>query len=121
MARILLDYTLRFSFVDVDYGFIKGTWLNHYKNKLQYRYGFLRYMKYKVDNVFVNMTYDCIKGFSCLSGRNECLCEIADYVNDELLFIKQDSDCVCHYKRSFSDSFICACPTRREIYKCYTV
>ena len=78
-------------------------------------------MKYNVDNIIVTMTSDCMKSFSCLSGDKECLCEIVGNVDNEYLFVKQEHECICQYKGSFAGSFICTCPTRREIYKCYTV
>ena len=78
-------------------------------------------MKYKVDNIFVNMTSDCENSFSCLSGGKECFCEIASYVNNEFLFVQHENKCACNYKSTFAGAFICTCPTRREIYKCYTV
>ena len=78
-------------------------------------------MKYKVDNIFVSMTSDCASDFSCLSGEKECFCKIIGYIDNEYLFIKDENNCICHYKSEFAGSFVCTCPTRREIYKCYTV
>jgi hypothetical protein len=74
-------------------------------------------LKVKVDTL--NETIKCKRNFSCLTGSKECLCEVEDSFNDKVIFIRPENNNLCDYKMSFGYSYICTCPTRKEIYNIY--
>jgi hypothetical protein len=81
-------------------------------------------MNYEIDTHVLNMTTDCSDYFSCLSGEDTCLCEVEKIIgsNGGLLYIKHNSNIKsCKYELFYGDSFICNCPTRREMYRKYNV
>ncbi len=76
----------------------------------------------KVGEDVMKDTIRCRNGFSCLDSKEECLCEI-EFSPDSgrVCFVKNDKNRFCEYKMSFGYSFVCTCPTRRELYKLYKV
>ncbi len=78
-------------------------------------------MEFKVRADILNETIKCKKDFSCLSGKKDCLCEVEDSFDNKILFIKPMNHNMCDYKMSFGYSYICNCPTRKEIYNLYKI
>lgn len=77
-------------------------------------------MELKVSEEVLKDTSNCKQGFSCLSGKRECLCEVEDSSNGMVIFIKPSCKLgLCHYRLSFGRSFICNCPVRKEIFNRY--
>ncbi len=66
-------------------------------------------------------TRNCGNDFSCLKGGKECLCEAVGSSGYDVLFINPNSNRDCIYCTSFSNSFLCHCPTRNEIYNRYKI
>ena len=81
-------------------------------------------MKYQIDEDILNKTDKCCDYFSCLFGKDTCLCEVekqngATFIQPVLPI---DKSRVCQYMMSFGfSSYLCICPTRKEIYKHYNV
>jgi hypothetical protein len=81
-------------------------------------------MTYDVDRHVLDLTTECADHFSCLSGEDTCLCEVEKIIGTDggLLYIKHNSNIrSCRYELFYGDSFICNCPTRKEIYRKYDV
>ena len=76
-------------------------------------------MKFEIDKGILKATDKCRKNFSCLDGDKGCMCEIEDHFNNTIHFIKPLDTGICDYRMSFGYSYICNCPTRKEIYKRY--
>ena len=57
----------------------------------------------------------CKKNFSCLSGNHEHLCKVDSTVG-AVIFVKRQLDSACKYCLSYGNSYVCTCPTRKEIY-----
>jgi hypothetical protein len=79
-------------------------------------------MKLVVDEQTLTRTTKCMKGFSCLSGEKECLCEIENNRPDgSVCFIRTENNLYCDYGMPFGFSYICTCPTRKEIHNRYHI
>ena len=78
-------------------------------------------MDIKIDEDTLEKTKYCKKGFSCLSGENECLCEVKYSAGYNTIYINPNSNRDCTYCIRFGSSFICFCPTRNEIYNRYQI
>ncbi len=78
-------------------------------------------MEYKIDTEILRETVKCRKNFSCLSGVKDCLCEVEDNIYNKILFIKPRSNKLCDYRNAFGYSYVCNCPTRKEIFRLYSV
>ena len=79
-------------------------------------------MDYHVDSAVLDMTTECSKGFSCLSGDDSCMCKVDKYIGGDegVLFIVQNGHMnYCDYNMSFGSAYVCNCPTRRWIYNNY--
>ena len=63
-------------------------------------------------------TTQCARGFSCLYGEGQPLCEVRYAVGDEVIFV-ESTDGPCSYWMPFGSASVCNCPTRREIYNRY--
>jgi len=74
---------------------------------------------YKISEDIIKDTCKCRDDFSCLKGNDECICAIEESFNDKIYFINPDNKGICDYRMSFGYSYICNCPTRREIFKQY--
>jgi hypothetical protein len=79
-------------------------------------------MKFNTSADILNDTDKCHMNFSCLYGERECLCEIEESLNNNIMFIKAgNGSSQCNHRISFGYSYICNCPVRKEIYKIYNV
>lgn len=80
-------------------------------------------MKLEISENILKNTTKCNKDFACLSGERECLCKLEDSIIDTPCFIiiRAENCGFCDYNVSFGNFFICTCPTRNEIYKCYEI
>jgi hypothetical protein len=68
----------------------------------------------KIDELILEAT-KCKKGFSCLSGKTECMCEVESSSGINVT-IKAESAHSCHYLFQTSTSSYCLCPTRSVNY-----
>ncbi len=73
----------------------------------------------EIDKKIVAGTFNCHKNFDCLNSGNHVYCKVECCINKKVHFIKIVDKSFCYYKMSFGDSFICTCPTRKEIFKMY--
>ena len=78
-------------------------------------------MKVKISKDTLSKTKNCGNDFSCLKGKKECLCEVVGSSGYDVLFINPHSNRDCIYCTPFSNSFLCHCPTRNEIYNRYKI
>ena len=81
--------------------------------------GTVRYDNFIAEDTLKN-TSKCAKGFSCLCGERECLCEVEYAVGDKVLFV-ECTDRSCRYRTDFGYSSICTCPARKEIFNRYRI
>ncbi len=72
-----------------------------------------------IDKEILKSTTKCEKDFSCLRDKKHIFCKVEFCINDEVHFIKCLNEEYCTYKMSFGESFICNCPTRKEIFNKY--
>jgi hypothetical protein len=118
---------------------VKGFKSNKSGNKNVYKYAYMRYnantgspckkfrndmmakKKYKIDFYISNKTTKCRQKFSCLTGNNECLCEVVENINGRVVAINPINERYCIYKIPFANSFVCTCPTRVEINNRYNI
>ncbi|MGD2144452.1 MAG: hypothetical protein PVF54_08250 [Anaerolineae bacterium] len=77
-------------------------------------------MEFDVREKTLQRTDKCWQGYDCLSGNQECLCQVTDSVRG-VLFVERETSDYCPYDMSFGYSHICCCPTRQEIYDRYNV
>jgi hypothetical protein len=74
----------------------------------------------KIAGKVVKETTKCEKDFACLKDNNHGLCKIVRTVQDNIIFIECLNWKLCTYRMSFgASSYICNCPTRKEIYRKY--
>lgn len=73
----------------------------------------------EIDKAILNNTNACGKNFECLKNENHIYCKVESCVSDKVHFVKCKSENSCNYKISFADSFVCNCPTRKEIFNKY--
>ena len=78
-------------------------------------------MNIQISEDILGETISCEKNFYCLSGDPKELCEMESLNPQKVYFIKNPKDKRCIYTLSFGGSYICNCPTRREIYRRYRV
>lgn len=76
-------------------------------------------MDIEIDEDVKKSTTKCEKDFKCLVDNTYELCKVTESVRDNVLFIKCEEDNYCIYRMDFGNSYICNCPTRKEIYKKY--
>ena len=76
-------------------------------------------MDIQIDEDVKKSTTKCEKDFRCLVDKTYELCKVTESVHDNVLFIKCEEDNYCIYRMDFGNSYICNCPTRKEIYKKY--
>jgi hypothetical protein len=73
----------------------------------------------EIDESTIRSTTKCDKGFQCLHGETEQLCEVEYCVQDKVCFVKCLNIKRCSYRIHFGHSFVCNCPVRKEIFKRY--
>ncbi len=78
-------------------------------------------MGFEVSEDILRKTTGCSCEFSCLSGGGECFCELDSGLGDKVIFIKPRNGGYCNYMISFGHSFVCTCPTRKEIFNRYSI
>jgi len=76
-------------------------------------------MRIKVDEITLQASNKCVFGFGCLQSDKFPQCSVTRYIDGDGLFIKDPNQNICPYKVSFGYSYMCSCPTRKEIYKKY--
>lgn len=74
-----------------------------------------------IDKKTLKQTTKCEKGFDCLLRDDHVYCKVENCVSDEVHFVKCLNEEYCVYRMSFGESFICNCPTRKEIYNKYGI
>ena len=72
--------------------------------------------RYTVSEETITETKKCKKGFSCLPGQREDLCQVESCINGKVHFIKCLDKDPCPYQDTFGDGVICHCPIRKELY-----
>ena len=78
-------------------------------------------MRLEIGENTLRKTRNCGNDFSCLKGEKVCLCEVVGSSGYDVLFVKPKSKKDCSYCTPFSNSFLCHCPTRNEIYNRYKI
>ncbi len=73
----------------------------------------------EIDKKILAVTLSCHKNFDCLNNNQQGCCKVESCINQKVYFVENDTRSLCNYKMSFGDSFICTCPTRKEIFKLY--
>ena len=74
-----------------------------------------------IDKEILKKTTNCEKNFECLNNDKHIYCKVEDCVNNKVHFVKCLNVDYCVYKMSFAQSFICNCPTRKEIFNKYGI
>ena len=77
----------------------------------------------KIDTNILSQTTQCRDNFSCLSGKNDCLCGVEDDMENgsRMIFVKPQEKKLCNYKMSYGNSCLCNCPTRITLYIEYNI
>jgi len=78
-------------------------------------------MSFDISDEIKQLATDCTKGFSCLEGIKENLCNVEYCVNEATLFIRRLNEKSCSYQVAFGKVFICNCPIRIELYNKFNV
>lgn len=73
----------------------------------------------EIDKKIVDDTMSCHRNFGCLSNSNHVYCKVESCINQKVHFVEPVEKTLCNYKINFGESFICTCPTRKEIFKLY--
>ena len=71
----------------------------------------------EIEKEILDKTVHCTKDFDCLRNNNIC-CKVENCVDKKVHFV-ECSEIFCNYKMKFGRSYICTCPTRKEIYNKY--
>ena len=75
-----------------------------------------------IDKEVLKQTTKCEKSFSCLKNTNHVYCKVESCVSKKVHFIKcLNNDEYCVYKMAFGTSFVCNCPTRKEIFNKFEI
>ena len=75
----------------------------------------------EIDKEILNNTTNCEKNFDCLTNDKHVYCKVENAINNEVHFVKCLHDDSCTYKMSFGYSYICTCPTRKEIFNKFSI
>lgn len=81
--------------------------------------GSVEFFFMKIDEKIIAGTLGCQKNFDCLNSNQHVYCKVEDCINKEVYFIQYREKPSCNYKMSFGNTFICNCPTRKEIFNKY--
>ena len=68
-----------------------------------------------------DLVAECEKGFFCLNGELDHLCEVTDCVFESIIYVKCLADKYCRHKYSVGENTFCSCPIRKEIYNKYHI
>lgn len=74
---------------------------------------------FKIDLRIVEKTRSCATNFDCLTNEKHVFCKVENCLRNTVHFIECMRNKYCSYKMSFGNSFVCTCPTRKEIYNKY--
>ena len=74
-----------------------------------------------MEQVDTGTTIECDRAHSCLSGEQECMCEVEQLLDDSILSVKPPPGLKCIHKMRYQEAFLCTCPVRKEIYKRYRI
>ena len=78
-------------------------------------------MKIEINPKIIEITTKCTKNFDCLTDAQNIYCKVNECIQDEVHFVECRYRDYCTYRMTFGDSFICQCPTRKEIYNKYGI
>ena len=70
----------------------------------------------EIENKIIEETTKCEKEFACLASHAQKCCKVEHSVAGKVLFVESLDENECRYKVHFGYSFMCTCPTRKEIY-----
>ncbi len=73
-------------------------------------------MKLEISNDIISKTTKCTKNFDCLTNTHHIYCRVKECYQNEVHFVECLYDDYCTYRMAFGDSYVCNCPTRKEIY-----
>ena len=77
-------------------------------------------MNIKVDENIIRETTKCRKKHACLSGETP-FCTVELCIDNEIYFIKCESNELCSYRVPYGYSYVCICPVRKELYNRYKI
>ena len=63
----------------------------------------------------------CKKGFSCLTGKTNELCEVKKCLLESVLYVRSRTEEYCGYQYSIGGDTFCNCSVRKEIYNKYNI
>jgi len=72
----------------------------------------------KIEKEILEKTVHCKKNFDCIINNNICG-KVVSCVDKEVHFVECREINFCNYRLIFGNSYICTCPTRKEIYNKY--
>jgi hypothetical protein len=76
----------------------------------------------QVSDEALKLTTRCMRNFKCLTAETTNICKAERPIKGGGIFIKEKVRETCNYAMPFGfSSFICNCPTRREIYDRYSI
>lgn len=76
----------------------------------------------QVSDETLKLTTKCMRNFECLTSNKRNFCSVERPIKGGGIFIKEKARETCSYVMPFGfSSFICNCPTRREIYDRYSI
>lgn len=78
-------------------------------------------MGLQISDEILTKTSQCPYDFVCLTGDQYPKCPVENLIGETSLFIKSVKVDHEPYKMSFGNGHLCTCPTRKEIYKKYTI
>ncbi len=78
-------------------------------------------MEFHVSNEIKKSAINCRKKFICLSRNEANICKVISSVNNDVIFVYCQNNCVCVYQHNFNNRIICTCPVRLEIYSKYDI
>ncbi len=78
-------------------------------------------MPFAIDNNILRETTKCRNNFACLEGSKKCLNDVEQCINREVHFVNCKKMNSCDYLIPFGDTYVCNCPTRKEIYNRFRV
>lgn len=79
-------------------------------------------MALQVQDQTRQQTSECMFSFQCLEEATRNVCTIKPCLVEEVYFLNTPKNHLCSYKKKIgSSSYICQCPTRKELYRRYRI
>lgn len=79
-------------------------------------------MAIAVDPNVLKEATSCVYNSRCVSGELHKLCPVDGFQGSgEVLFVLSENGDSCPYHIQLSESVVCACPVRKELYKRYGI